>query len=105
MLGNRFKLLMSRPTRTGRAPSSAARMAIALPIPLPPPVITGTLFEVGKEVIAYSSIEECAEQMRYYLDHPQEREAIALAGQKRTLQEHTYWHRAQQLADMAKRNL
>lgn len=65
----------------------------------------GTLFDAGKEVVAYRNIEECAELMRYYLDHPKEREAIALAGQKRTLMDHTYWQRAQQLADMVKRHL
>lgn len=65
----------------------------------------GTVFDVGKEVVAYKSIEECAELIRYYLDHPRERDAIAAAGQKRTLQQHTYWHRARQLAEVAKQRL
>ena len=41
----------------------------------------GELFEVGKEVVAYSSIEEAAELIRYYLDHPDEASEIARAGQ------------------------
>lgn len=57
----------------------------------------GELFEIGKEVVAYSSSEEAAELIRYYLDHPDEAQAIARAGQARTLQEHTYRHRMEEL--------
>jgi hypothetical protein len=55
------------------------------------------LFEVGKEVVAYSSQEEAAELIRHYLAHPEEAEAIARAGQARTLSEHTYQHRMEEL--------
>ena len=57
----------------------------------------GDLFEPGTEVVAYHSLEECAEQIRYYLAHPAEREAIARAGQARTLRDHTY---RQRMAEM-----
>jgi len=46
------------------------------------------LFELGKEVVAYRSPEECVELVQYYLEHDREREDIARAGQERTLQEH-----------------
>ncbi|MCW5296895.1 glycosyltransferase family 1 protein [Herbaspirillum lusitanum] len=62
------------------------------------------LFEVGKEVVAYSSQEEAAELIRYYIDHPAEAKAIALAGQKRTLSEHTYTHRMKELAPILERH-
>ncbi|MEY2859805.1 MAG: hypothetical protein RL392_263 [Pseudomonadota bacterium] len=55
------------------------------------------LFEVGKEVVAYSSPEEAAELIRYYIAHPDEAHAIALAGQARTLREHTYQRRMEEL--------
>ena len=55
------------------------------------------LFEVGKEVVAYRSVEECAEQISYYLAHEDERAAIAAAGQRRTLTEHTIDRRMQEL--------
>lgn len=61
------------------------------------------LFEIGKEVIAYSSKEEAAELVRHYLDHPQEAEQIAKAGQARTLREHTYAHRMQELVPILKK--
>lgn len=55
------------------------------------------LFEIGKEVVAYSSPEEAAELVRYYIDHPDEADVIAKAGQARTLREHTYRHRMEEL--------
>lgn len=55
------------------------------------------LFEVDREVVAYHSVEECAEQISYYLAHEEERAAIAAAGQRRTLREHTIDRRMQEL--------
>lgn len=63
------------------------------------------LFEIGKEVVAYSSKEEAAELVRHYLDHPQEAEKVAKAGQARTLREHTYAQRMQELVSILKRHL
>jgi len=62
------------------------------------------MFEPGREVVAYHDPPECAEQVRYYLDHPAEREAIAQAGQARTLREHTYACRMRELLDILKRS-
>jgi hypothetical protein len=64
-----------------------------------------TMFEIGKEVVAYRTINECAQLIRRFLDCPAEGEEIARAGQRRTLQDHTYWVRAQQLAEIARRHL
>lgn len=49
--------------------------------------------QIGREVAAYSSPEECAAQIDYYLRNHQERRAIAAAGQARASAEHTYRHR------------
>ena len=65
----------------------------------------GDLFEIGKEVVAYSSAEEAAELIRYYLTHPDEAQTIARAGQARTLREHTYCHRMQELVPILQRHL
>ena len=63
------------------------------------------LFEIGKEVVAYSSKEEAAELVRHYLDHPEEAEQIAKAGQARTLREHTYAQRMRELVPILKHHL
>jgi spore maturation protein CgeB len=63
------------------------------------------LFEVGKEVMAYRTPEECAELVEYYVDHPAERETIAAAGQRRTLRDHTYEERMRELTTILQRHL
>ncbi|MCH8148627.1 MAG: FkbM family methyltransferase [Planctomycetes bacterium] len=50
-------------------------------------------FEVGKECVVFRSENELVEKIRYYLSHPEERVAIARAGQLRTLSDHLYSHR------------
>lgn len=64
------------------------------------------MFEPGKEVVAYHTPEECAELIQYYLEHDdEERKAIARAGQQRTLREHTYYQRMQELVDIVRKYL
>jgi hypothetical protein len=58
------------------------------------------LFEPGREVIVYHSAEECAELILYYLKHQAERKTVARAGQARTLRDHTYFNRMQELVDI-----
>jgi len=55
------------------------------------------LFEPDKEVGVYRSIDEMGEKIEWYLDHPDEADAIALAGQRRTLKDHTYRERTEEL--------
>lgn len=65
----------------------------------------GELFEVGKELVAYSSQEEAVELIRHYLAHPEEAETIARAGQARTLREHTYERRMHELVPILERHV
>lgn len=58
------------------------------------------MFELGKEVVTYRTPEECAELIQYYLNHDDEREAIARAGQRRTLRDHTFAQRIKELEQM-----
>ncbi len=60
----------------------------------------GRLFDPGREVVAYDSPEECAELASHYLTRDEEREAIARAGQARTLREHTWAHRMREVVDI-----
>lgn len=48
------------------------------------------LFEIGREVVAYRTSEECVALIRYYQEHPVEAAAIARAGQARTLRDYGY---------------
>ncbi len=47
-------------------------------------------FDPDREVVSFRSDEECAERLRYCLDHEEERRAIAAAGHRRTLRDHVY---------------
>jgi spore maturation protein CgeB len=64
----------------------------------------GDIFDVGKEVVAYGSREEAADLIHYYLAHPEEAEAIAKAGQMRTLRDHTYKKRMEELIPILDRH-
>ena len=63
------------------------------------------MFGPGKEVVSYGMPEECAEMVQYYLEHDEERQAIAGAGQQRTLRDHTYYKRMQEFTDIVQRYL
>lgn len=63
------------------------------------------LFSPGTEVVSYRSAQECIERGRWLLDHPEERTEIARAGQRRTLEQHTYRHRAVELDELLTRHL
>ena len=63
------------------------------------------MFEPGKEVVTYRDPVECAELIQYYLEHENERREIAHAGQRRTLREHTYYQRMQELGDIVEKHL
>lgn len=57
----------------------------------------GELFVPGREVVTYRDEAELVERIDHYLSHDAERQAIAAAGQARTLTEHTYVRRIEEL--------
>jgi spore maturation protein CgeB len=57
----------------------------------------GKMFKVGEEIIAFDTLDQMREQIEYYLDNQEERDAIALNGYQRVLKEHTMEHRMQEL--------
>ena len=59
-------------------------------------------FAVGEECVVFNSEADLLEKIRHYLSHPEERVAIALAGQRRTLSEHLYSHRLEKLVRLAR---
>ncbi|PLT45150.1 Spore maturation protein [Paenibacillus pasadenensis] len=50
-------------------------------------------YEPGVEIATYASPQELVEKIDYYLNHEEERQAIAFRGMCRTMKEHTYAHR------------
>lgn len=65
----------------------------------------GEMFEIDREVVTYRTREECLEKIRYYLNHDRDRQAIAQAGQKRTLKDHTYSRRMKEFVELASLHL
>ena len=63
------------------------------------------LFEPDKEIVTYSSTDEAVEKVNYLLNHPDEAEKIAKAGQTRTLKDHTTMNRCQQIDQAIKKLL
>lgn len=59
-------------------------------------------FEPGREIETFRDLGELREKVRYYLDHDEERRAIAAAGRRRAHAEHTYQHRLQQMLNIMK---
>lgn len=58
------------------------------------------LFEPGFEVVTYRNSRDCVEKARFLLRNEKVRQEIADAGQRRTFQEHTIYHRAGELNEI-----
>lgn len=59
------------------------------------------LFDIGNEVIAYSSLDEMCELASYFLTHDKERREIAHNGYEKVLNQYTYPIRLEQLLRLA----
>lgn len=46
-------------------------------------------FKLGEEIVVYKNNEDLVEKIKYYLAHPEEREAIAQRGYERTIRDHS----------------
>ena len=58
------------------------------------------LFEIDKEIVTYTCKEEALEKVEYLKNNPKKLSEIASAGQKRTLNEHTYEIRMKELMEI-----
>jgi spore maturation protein CgeB len=56
-----------------------------------------TYYEPDKEMVFYKDADDLAEKIQYYLAHDDERKNIARAGYDRTLRDHTYTRRFEQI--------
>lgn len=55
------------------------------------------LFEIGKEIVVYESLEDLYAKLEYYLNNEEKRKQIAKAGYIRSARDHTYDKRSEQL--------
>jgi spore maturation protein CgeB len=63
------------------------------------------LFEPDSEIVTYNNPEECIEKAKWLINNPLAAGEIALAGQRRTLKDHTVKKRAEQLHNLILDNL
>jgi spore maturation protein CgeB len=56
-------------------------------------------FSISREVATFETPSQLVEKARHYLDHPDERDAIARAGHTRTMAEHTYERRISEILE------
>lgn len=63
----------------------------------------GDIFSVGREVVDYKSAGDLAAKIKYYLTNERERVKIAKAGQEKTLKEHNYLVRMEELIKILKK--
>lgn len=63
------------------------------------------LFKPDAEIVSYRDANECIEKVKYLLENESERLRIAAAGQRRTLRDHTFQHRAAQIDDLIRKSL
>jgi spore maturation protein CgeB len=54
-------------------------------------------YREGEEVVGYSSVDDLIDKVRYYLDHPAERERIARNGYRRVMASHRIHQRLDEL--------
>jgi spore maturation protein CgeB len=47
-------------------------------------------YDIGNEILIFMDIDDLIEKIQYFLKHEEEREAIADAGHRRALRDHTY---------------
>jgi len=57
-------------------------------------------FTNGQDFVAYRTPQEAVDLIKYYLNHPKQREKIARQGQKKIMEHHLYQNRADQLIDI-----
>ena len=55
------------------------------------------LFKGGEHLVYYDNPDDLIEKIKYYLNHPSERERIAKKGRSEVLSQHTYVHRIRRL--------
>lgn len=85
------KLFINVTARVFEVPASGAFLLVNENPSLP------DLYEIGKEIITYKDKNDLKEKIKYYLEHPEERNMIAQKGQQRAYRDHTYEKRLKEI--------
>lgn len=56
-------------------------------------------FKEGEEIVSYNGPDDLVDKIKYYLDHDEQREKIAGAGQMRAYRDHTYDRRMRRMLE------
>lgn len=59
-----------------------------------------SFFKPGEEIVGYRGADELVDKIRYYLQHDDERNRIALAGYRRVMRDHRMTRRLREAAEM-----
>lgn len=54
-------------------------------------------FKENEEIVCFNDKDELVEKVRYFLDHPEERERIRVKGHERAMKDHSFYQRANQI--------
>jgi spore maturation protein CgeB len=65
----------------------------------------GDLFDIGTEVVAYETVDQCIELIEAHLSDEEARAAIARGGHERTLREHTFDARMEELLELIRSSM
>lgn len=63
------------------------------------------LFDIGRELICYTSLDELRDLLRYYLQRPAERAEIARRGHERACREHSFYARVGTMLDYIRQEM
>lgn len=63
------------------------------------------IYKEDIEVLTFRSEQECVDKAKWLLNHDEERNKVALAGQKRVFSSHLYEHRLPEFLDIIKKHL
>lgn len=64
-----------------------------------------SLYDVPREIETFTTVDNCAAKIRYWLAHPEEREAVAARGHARAVPAYGYATRARELAELIEERL
>lgn len=61
-------------------------------------------FTIGEDIEVFYSSKDLNDKIKYYLEHPEERDVIAEKGHEKVKKSHTYNHRMEEMLDFILRN-